>query len=413
MEKNVLWKSKQIKERKSPRLRIRPIPKNKTTAFPQTPARTTIRKCVKNFLWGIGMLFVMLFSCLQAQVSLTLSEPTPTDTFYRIAFYNAENFFDCLHDSGKNDYDFTPTGIKGWGNAKYTQKRNNLFKVIAALNAIHPLVALGMAEIENDLVLRDLCMGTPLRYLQFGFIHFESPDPRGIDVALLYRKDLLRIDTAFAYPLIIPPDTTGRTRDILYVRALPLPKVNLPDTLHLFVNHFPSKYGGAQTTDHKRAAAAQLLRTVLDSIVCRNPSAFVLAMGDFNTVPQDSSLHLLRTDPYINLMHNARWKGNMGSHKFREKWSTIDHIIVHRSSLPLLHQQQSFRFDPPFLLQEDEKYMGQKPYRTFYGAKHLGGYSDHLPVYVEIKTKKPGSTCLQALPGFESTPMEKPYPHLE
>lgn len=375
--------------------------------------KVKIRKGVKNFLWGIGCLLLMLFSSLQAQTPPTVSAPIQTDTFYRIAFYNAENFFDCLHDSGKNDHDFTPTGIKGWGNAKYTQKRNNLFKVIAALNAIHPLAALGMAEIENDRVLRDLCMGTPLRYLHFGFVHFESPDPRGIDVALLYRKDLLRIDTAFVYPLIIPPDTTGRTRDILYVRALPQPKVNLPDTLHLFVNHFPSKYGGVQATDHKRAAAAQLLRAALDSIVCRNPSAFVLAMGDFNTVPQDSSLHLLRTAPYVNLMHNTRWQGKQGSHKFRENWSTIDHIIVPRSTLTQLHRQQSFRFDPPFLLQEDEKYMGHKPFRTFYGARHLGGYSDHLPVYVDIETKNPENADKQAFPGFEPERTEDPYPHLE
>lgn len=413
MEKPVSWKSKQIKERKRCRLWRLPIHPTKSAGFSQTPVKTTVRKSVKAFLGGTWVFLLMLFSCVQAEVPPAIATPTITDTFYRIAFYNAENFFDCLHDSGKNDHDFTPTGIKGWGNAKYTQKRNNLFKVIAALNAIHPLAALGMAEIENDRVLRDLCMGTPLRYLQFGFIHFESPDPRGIDVALLYRKDLLRIDTAFAYPLIIPPDTTGRTRDILYVRALPMPKVNLPDTLHLFVNHFPSKYGGTLATDHKRATAAQLLRAILDSIVCRNPSAFVLAMGDFNTVPQDSSLHLLRTDPYVNLMHNAHWQGNKGSHKFREKWSTIDHIIVHRSSLPLLHRQQSFRFEPPFLFQEDEKYMGQKPYRTFYGARYLGGYSDHLPVYVEIKTKKPENPRKQAFPDFESEQTEYPYPHLE
>ena len=379
-----------------------------------TPAKTAVRKRLKDLLGGMWLFFLMLISCVQAGASSTFPAPVQTDTSYRIAFYNAENFFDCLHDSGKNDHDFTPTGIKGWGKTKYTNKRNNLFKVIAALNAACPLAALGMAEIENARVLRDLCMGTPLRYLHFDFVHFESPDPRGIDVALLYRKDILRIDTAFIHPLIIPPDTTARTRDILYVRATPRKGVNLPDTLHLFVNHFPSKYGGVQETDHKRAAAARLLRKALDSIACRHPSAFVLAMGDFNTVPEDSALYLLRTDPYVNLMHNKHWHGNKGSHKFRETWSTIDHIIVHRSVLNQVKMQQSFRFDPPFLLQTDEKYMGEKPFRTFYGAKHLGGYSDHLPVYVDIlQTKQPENACKQTFSGCPPQQTKMTYPHLE
>lgn len=307
------------------------------------------------------------------------------DTFYRIAFYNAENYFDCQHDTGKNDHDFTPTGIKGWGNAKFTQKRNNLFKVIAALNAECPLLALGMAEVENAKVLRELCLGTPLRYQNFDFVHFESHDPRGIDVCLLYRKDLLRVDTAFVWQLIIPPDTLTRTRDILYVRALPQSGLGLADTLHLFVNHFPSKYGGVQQTDGKRAAAARLLRQAMETVVGNNPQAFVLAMGDFNTVAQDRVLQKLDSLPFVNLMNRPEWPGKFGSHKYREEWSTIDHIYINRCMLPYLRQLRAHLFDREFLLMPDERYLGRKPFRTFYGASYLGGYSDHLPVYVDIK----------------------------
>ncbi|MCM1169653.1 MAG: endonuclease [Bacteroides sp.] len=309
----------------------------------------------------------------------------PADTFYRIAFYNAENFFDPLHDSGKNDHDFTPMGIKGWGNAKYTQKRNNLFKVVAALNAERPLAALGMAEVENARVLRDLCRGTPLRHLGFDFVHFESRDPRGIDVALLYRRDLLAIDTAFVYPLVIPPDTVSRTRDILYVRALPRTGVGLPDTLHLLVNHFPSKYGGVLQTEGKRAAAARLLRQVMDSLHAVHPQGFILAMGDFNTTPQDEVLSRLDSVPFVNLMKAAGWPGKTGSHKYREEWSTIDHIYLERSMLAYIDRGRAFLFDRNFLLMPDERYLGQKPFRTFYGAAYLGGYSDHLPVYIDLK----------------------------
>lgn len=327
---------------------------------------------------------------LVANASLRAGNPEDisgplADTFYRIAFYNAENFFDCLHDPGKNDHDFTPTGIKGWGAAKFTQKRNRLFKVIAALDAECPLAALGMAEVENARVLRELCLGTPLRYLGFDFVHFESRDPRGIDVALLYRSDLLRIDTAFACPLVIPPDTLSRTRDILYVRARPCQGVSLPDPLHLLVSHFPSKYGGVLATDAKRAAAACLLRRMLDTIHALDSQSFVVSMGDFNTEPDDDLLQRLDAFPFVNLMKAGTWPRGKGSHKYRERWGTIDHIYLKQAFLPRLREGRAFLFDRDFLLMPDDKYLGMKPFRTFYGARCLGGYSDHLPVYIDVR----------------------------
>lgn len=369
----------------------------------------------------------------------------PDSISFRIAFYNMENFFDCWHDSSKNDHDFTPAGVKGWGNAKYANKRNRLFKVIAALDAECPLAAIGLAEVENARVLRELCRGTPLRYKSFDFVHFESPDPRGIDVALLYRKDLLQVDTAYPIALVIPPDSVARTRDILYVRTILSteslqtrnpPSTNPPEEdrpakqacttkersaprqdeglfletsharlrenicsgkirLHLFVCHFPSKYGGATETDHKRAAAACLLRQRMDNLSCKDSSAIILAMGDLNTHALDSVLAPLRSQPYLNLMASPTWRPRfaryrIGSHKFREEWSTIDHIILPRRILPWIRGNQAFVFARGFLLQSDERYMGIKPFRSFYGARHLGGYSDHLPVYIDL--------CLPARP---------------
>lgn len=349
--------------------------------------------------------------------------PQTDSVCLRIAFYNMENFFDCLHDSAKDDHDFTPQGIKGWGNAKYANKRNRLFKVIAALDAECPLAAIGLAEVENARVLRELCRGTPLRYKSFDFVHFESPDPRGIDVALLYRKDLLQVDTAYPIALVIPPDSVARTRDMLYVRAFVEASPVPPDSgmsgnrlskdasgtgtgkhpcanrkktcLHLFVCHFPSKYGGATETDHKRAAAARLLRRHMDSLSCKDSSAIILAMGDLNTHALDSVLAPLRSQPYLNLMASPTWRPRfaryrIGSHKFREEWSTIDHIILPRRILPWIRGKQAFVFARGFLLQSDERYMGIKPFRSFYGARHLGGYSDHLPVYIDL--------CLPARP---------------
>ena len=313
---------------------------------------------------------------------------TSASTVYRIAFYNTENYFHPTHDTLKNDYDFTPTGVKGWGNAKFTAKRNNLFKVVAALDAEAPLLALGLAEVENALVLRELCRGTPLRFLNFDFVHFESPDPRGIDVALLYRRDLLRVDTAFPIAVAVPPDTVSRTRDILYVKAV---CVQGEDTLHFFVNHFPSKYGGVTATEHKRAYAAGLLRRSMDEVVRNDTSAFVVAMGDLNTGCEDAALAVLDSLPWVNLMARKSWRLDRrgkkagGSHKFREAWSTIDHIIVGQGVMGRIEHGKACLFDRDFLLMKDERYLGYKPLRTFYGAKYLGGYSDHLPVYIDVR----------------------------
>lgn len=319
-------------------------------------------------------------------------EGSPGRLLGRIAFYNVENFFHPLHDTGKDDRDFTPAGIKGWGNAKFTEKRNRLFKVVSALDAEVPLLALGLAEVENARVLRELCLGTPLRFQSFDFVHFESPDPRGIDVALLYRKGRLHVDTAYPIAVVIPPDTIARTRDILYVKA------RLEDSalnreaciIHILVSHFPSKYGGALATDHKRRRAAQVLRSALDSLSSRNKGDLVLAMGDFNTGPRDKALAELDTGAWCNLMARDEWHSDRkagvagGSHKYREQWSTIDHILLPLSGLSRIKGGKAFLFDRPFLLQPDDKYLGVKPFRTFYGARYLGGYSDHLPVFVDL-----------------------------
>ncbi|MDE5762766.1 MAG: hypothetical protein K2H68_04590, partial [Bacteroidales bacterium] len=260
-----------------------------------------VRIPVSPLLWrGVCCVLSVMFF-VPGRVLGGASEPvskfadTSASTVYRIAFYNTENYFHPTHDTLKNDYDFTPTGMKGWGSAKFTTKRNNLFKVVAALNAEAPLLALGLAEVENALVLRELCRGTPLRFLNFDFVHFESPDPRGIDVALLYRRDLLRVDTAFPIAVAVPPDSVSHTRDILYVKAVCL---SGGDTLHFFVNHFPSKYGGVTATEHKRAYAAGLLRRCMDKVLQNDSAAFVVAMGDLNTGSEDAPLTVIACRPW-------------------------------------------------------------------------------------------------------------------
>lgn len=320
--------------------------------------------------------------------------PETAETDYRIAFYNVENLFDPTRDTNILDEDYTPGGSRHWGWKKFEVKCHRIFKVIAALDAETPLLCIGLAEVENDRVLQQLCYGTPLRYDHYRFVHFDSPDRRGIDVALLYRAD--RLEILRSQPLPVGRDSGQvrfATRDILSVQA----RVKASgDTLYLFVVHFPSKFGGALETDARRRQAGGTLRRAMDSILSACPQAKLIAMGDFNATAGEAALResigyvgarqaTAGTDslpPYINLM--ADFPPGVGSHKYRETWSLIDHIVI--SEALWAQSRQAAIFDRDFLLTEDKTYFGQKPFRTFVGPQYHGGYSDHLPVYIDLRS---------------------------
>jgi len=331
----------------------------------------------------------ILLLCLTAK---GLSNTTLGDTA-RIAFYNVENLFDYLKDSVKNDGAWTPRGANRWTRARYWKKQNNLFKAIAALGHEQPLAILGLCEIENEKVLRDLTRGTPLRRHNYRYIHYESADARGIDVALIYRPDLFEVIKHYPILLIIPPDTVSRTRDFLYVKGVLFQR----DTVHVIVCHFPSKFGGLMQTVDRRAFAGRLLRQKVDSILAENPTANIITMGDFNDEPSDESIAVafrsrcdtanFQPDDMLNLM--CRFEGRAGSHKFRETWSIIDHIMISKSLLKNIHglsvlDQKAHIFAPDFLLEEDRVNMGKKPFRTYIGPRYHGGFSDHLPVFIDV-----------------------------
>lgn len=338
----------------------------------------------------------LLWSCNSIFEVPTLNENPQR---VRIGFYNLENFFDYFDDTLKNDEDFTPMGSKAWGKQKYESKCSQLFKVIAALGADTPIAFLGLCEVENEKVLRDLCFGTPLRQAQFNFIHYESNDPRGIDVALLYRKRYFKPLYSRPISIIYPPDTSSFTRDILYVNGLLAGK----DSVHIFVNHFPSKYGGASATISKRAFTANILRQEILKIYAESPRANIIVIGDFNDEPSDASIveslgskcapsdnieNPCTTDQIlINLM--CRFIGKQGSNKFRSEWSIIDQIMLSPSlyfgtNKLMPFEKKAYVFAPEYLLMRDDIYMGMKTFRTYNGMKYLGGYSDHLAVYLDF-----------------------------
>lgn len=286
-----------------------------------------------------------------------------------VAFWNVENYFDTHHDVRKDDRDFTPDGNYHWTASRYLDKRNKIYKTVAALG--YPAV-MGLAEVENDSVLDDLCLGTPLRAKGYRAVHYESPDKRGIDCALLYRKDcFLPLESR---PVTVSDTAHGfRTRDILLVVGL-----LGDDTCCLLVNHWPSKSGGIKAL-RRRRAVAQRLRMTMDSLMRVHPGALVLAMGDFNASPDEAVIRkemgFGRTGRNAEGVYNlvAGLPRGEGTYKYQGVWSYIDQMMASQNL-----RMEVFRLE--FLLTPDERYMGSKPFRTYSGIRYQGGFSDHLPI---------------------------------
>lgn len=339
---------------------------------------------MKNFL----ILIFILFS-----TSTLMGQPDSSQ--WCVMFYNTENFFDPTDDSLKNDDTYTVDGMNRWSNKKMYHKRDQIAKVILSINGWNPPDLIGLAEIENDVVLKALIAHPGLRKKGYRYIHFESPDSRGIDVALLYRGPKVTVLDSYPIPIQFPFDTQSKNREILYVKV----KILELDTVHLYVNHWTSRFGGAGATIVKRDFYAQVLRHHVDSILNSNPNSNIVIMGDFNDYPTDNSLyHILNAreakEPYpdlVNLMLGYSTFENEGTHKNEAFWGCLDQFIISKSfyslhsNWKLIDKAQIYK--PEFLLVPDEKYGGVKTYRTYLGFKYLGGFSDHLPVYLVIQKK--------------------------
>ncbi len=309
---------------------------------------------------------------------------------YRLVFWNVENLFDTYDDTTSNDDAFTPQGENHWTYTRYKTKLNHISQTIVAMctktgSHLEAPVLIGMAEVENDKVLYDLTNGTSLRKFDYGFVHYDSPDPRGIDNALLYRRDCF---FPFLSQAVSVSDSSNgfMTRDLLLVEGC----TATGDTLIAIVSHFPSKRGG-MAADKRRLETAQKLRNVMDTVANAHPSAAVVVMGDFNASPDEQEIkNGLASDDgtFVNLMKYIT--PGSGSYKYQDQWSCLDQIIVSRNLILKgycnLHLCEGIAkiYEGAFLLLDDEKYMGKKVFRTYLGMKYQGGYSDHLPVYIDI-----------------------------
>lgn len=291
----------------------------------------------------------------------------------QIFCWNIENFFDTRDDPATADEAFTPGGEMHWTRRRLEAKRNLIAKTIIAsaerLGGQMPCL-IGLCEVENRAVLSSLLEDTPLAKCRYRTLHHDSGDPRGIDVALLYdparirllHNDFIRIDS-FA------------TREILYAELV----MEAADTLHLFVNHWPSKYSGAKASKPRREAVGRALAARIDSVYALHPDAAVLVMGDFNDTPGAPVIRgLCSSAGLANLTDTVAG----GTIKFKGKWEIIDMMLASPAMAAQIGAVGIYR--PDFLLEEDKTFMGSKPRRSYIGPRYNGGASDHLPIIAKF-----------------------------
>ncbi|MGC8824189.1 MAG: endonuclease/exonuclease/phosphatase family protein [Bacteroidales bacterium] len=321
-----------------------------------------------------------------------------------IMFYNCENLLDPFDDPRTNDNEFLPHSRRNWTFQKYQQKLEHISKVILATGT-EPPVVIGLAEVENAFVLNQLSSKTGLARFNYKVIHHDSPDPRGIDVGVLYRPAYFRVLGQTFYRV---GTTTNRkndqfqTRDIVYLKGI----LCLDDTLHIFYNHWPSRRSSAKGDNKEahRITVAKVLRSKVDSILQKNGRAQIIIMGDFNDEPDNISIvrylgahgTIQPTGTTQHLLFNwsAQWKKNiawLGTYKYKNQWHIFDQIITSYALVPQLASRnkcvtrKAEIFAPTFLLVPDEKYGTRRPFRTYNSMKYAGGFSDHLPVLLTLE----------------------------
>jgi len=311
---------------------------------------------------------------------------------FTIAFYNVENLYDTKNDEGIRDGDFTPEGTIVWDDQKYTKKLNDLARVLSTIDSVDLPALIGLAEVENLGVLKDLTSKTKLSAGNYEIVHFDSPDERGIDVALLFRHEFFTPLHARPYPLTFDFDKDDRTRDMLYVKGL----AGNHDTLHLLINHWPSRSGGKDGSDPKRKAAAACARMVVDSIYRFNREANIIIMGDFNDNPTDNNVLVTLDAKRVNGEIKQDEIYNLSIRKFEDgegtlyyrSWDLFDQIIV---SGNILQGNTHYKLSTNNIQILKEDWMLYKnrsgvkvPNRTAGRSDYYGGFSDHLPVFIRF-----------------------------
>ena len=306
--------------------------------------------------------------------------------------YNVENLFDTINDPNKDDEEFLPSAKKNWNSKRYQEKLRHITQVMST--AGFPELV-GLCEIENKGVLNDLVAMDSLKPFGYQVVHFDSPDERGVDVGLLIKSNSFKFVSAKSVRVQLPGENPRPTRDILYAKL-----AFKRDTLHVFVNHWPSRRGGEEESEPNRIAAAQTLKHVSDSLFKVSSDSKILIMGDLNDYPTNKSVKdvlgatpveaLAKRTGFINLVAPLMEKGE-GSEYYQGKWTMLINVI---SSTSLVKSVRGLRIGTAgilkkdFLLYKNEKKGTEEPNRTYGGDRYYGGYSDHLPVLVDLQWNK-------------------------
>lgn len=334
---------------------------------------------MKHFFWIAVIVLASLGACTKSQQSLT------------VAFYNTENLFDTQDDPHINDNEFLPDSEKKWDLARYQKKQSDLARVLSEIDTVALPALIGLCEIENRQVLNDLVANKYLQAGKYAIAQFESPDPRGIDVALLYRPSVFKISSSEAIPVGFADEPKWKTRDILHVSG----KIG-KETFHVFVNHWPSRIGGEEETEAKRMQVASILKSKVDEVLAQNPKANIVIMGDMNDEPLNKSL--IETlgakapgsnAPLVNLMLPLD-EQNLGTYFYRGNWNMLDNLVVSRSLINgkgcEVDGARGYIFRKKWMEFTSKK--GEtSPNRTYGGSNYYGGVSDHFPVYFVLKTR--------------------------
>ena len=297
---------------------------------------------------------------------------------------NCENLFDCRHDSLKNDTEFLPDGAYHWTRTRYWQKLDRIGQTILSCGVkeqtwqLPDMVAI--CEVENDSVLHDLTRRSLLRNARYDYVMTNSPDERGIDVALMYSPYSFRLIGSHSVR-VKPIKGMRPTRDILYASGV----TASGDTLHVIVAHLPSRRGGEKYSRPFRMMAARQVAAVIDSIYNKvSAEAKIVVAGDFNDYSNSESMQLLCSKRMIGVSKGAKGhNGAKGTYRYQGLWGSLDHILV---SIPLADiATECYVNDAEFLIERDEKYGGVKPRRNYLGPRYLNGFSDHLPLVARFQ----------------------------
>ena len=362
------------------------------------------------FLHALGNYFIMINAIYYSRLNkgiLTLvlvavhfvAFSQSKDKDYEIAaigFYNVENLFDTIDTPGVRDREYTPTGANQWGTQRYYEKLDRLSEVLALMaTEATPdgLAVVGLAEIENEEVIRDLINTERLKDRGYEIVHYDSPDKRGVDVGLIYQPKYYQVTSSKSYTLKIDGMDNFFTRDHLLVSG-----DFLGERMHFIVAHWPSRRGGEKRSSPLREAAADLARSIVDSIqTAENGKARIMFMGDLNDDPTNISvrknmrsvgkIEKVRPGEMFNPFESFFKKG-IGTLAWRDSWNLFDQIIltdalIDQSDFTNWTYYKAVVFNKPFLMQQGGRFEGY-PYRSFAGGQYIGGYSDHFPVYLFI-----------------------------